>query len=139
MTNGLATLQRSLGATSAQAQFVLTSYALAYGVPLITGGRLGDLYGRRRIFGGLYVGFSALRAGVVSFVVDCLPGCAGPDGSVAVSAGRQFHSVAGPLLGGVLIDANLFGTSDVSDQCSPWIDGPVVGLTGPARISFQSS
>jgi len=31
-------------------QFVLTSYTVAYGVFLITGGRLGDLFGHRRLF-----------------------------------------------------------------------------------------
>jgi EmrB/QacA subfamily drug resistance transporter len=43
-------MQRDLRATAAQIQFVVAGYALAYAGGLITGGRLGDLYGRRRLF-----------------------------------------------------------------------------------------
>ena len=39
-----------LKASDAQIQLTVSAYALAYAVVLITGGRLGDLYGRRRIF-----------------------------------------------------------------------------------------
>ena len=62
VTNGLATLQRDLGASSSEAQFVLTSYTVAYGVLLITGGRLGDLYGRRRLFLLGLLGFTVSSA-----------------------------------------------------------------------------
>lgn len=44
------TMQRDLHATFAQIQFVITGYALAYAVTLVTGGRLGDNYGRKRLF-----------------------------------------------------------------------------------------
>lgn len=43
-------MQRDLQSTAAQIQFVVAGYALAYAGGLITGGRLGDLYGRRRVF-----------------------------------------------------------------------------------------
>src|ERR1700761_1340682 len=43
-------LQSSLHATLAQVQWVVESYALALATLLLTGGFLGDLYGRRRIF-----------------------------------------------------------------------------------------
>jgi EmrB/QacA subfamily drug resistance transporter len=43
-------IQADLGATDSQVQWILAGYQLAYAVLLITGGRLGDLYGRRRIF-----------------------------------------------------------------------------------------
>jgi MFS family permease len=50
----LASIHESLGATSAELQLVISGYASGYGVFLITGGRLGDLFGRRRCFlGGL--------------------------------------------------------------------------------------
>ncbi|WP_431824791.1 MFS transporter [Burkholderia sp. F1] len=39
-----------LKASDAQLQLTVSAYALAYAVVLITGGRLGDLYGRKRIF-----------------------------------------------------------------------------------------
>jgi EmrB/QacA subfamily drug resistance transporter len=43
-------VQRDLGATYAQIQWVLAGYQLAYAVVLITGGRLGDIFGRKRMF-----------------------------------------------------------------------------------------
>ena len=43
-------VQRDLGATYAQIQWVLAGYQLAYAVVLITGGRLGDIFGRKRLF-----------------------------------------------------------------------------------------
>ena len=58
----LPTIQRDLGASFAQVQFVIAGYALAYGVTLVTGGRLGDLYGRRRLFLLGLGGFTAASA-----------------------------------------------------------------------------
>ncbi len=46
----LPALQSALGATIAQAQWVVESYALFLAALLLIGGSLGDLYGRRNIF-----------------------------------------------------------------------------------------
>ncbi|MDP2775603.1 MAG: MFS transporter [Nocardioides sp.] len=47
---------RDLDITQANLAWIVTGYALAFGGLLLLGGRLGDLYGRRRIFGlGLLV------------------------------------------------------------------------------------
>jgi len=43
-------IQRNLGASFGQVQLVLAGYQLAYAVVLITGGRLGDIFGRKRLF-----------------------------------------------------------------------------------------
>src|ERR1700744_3672801 len=43
-------MQRHLHASAAGVEWVVTAYGLTYGVGLITGGRLGDRYGRRRMF-----------------------------------------------------------------------------------------
>ena len=43
-------IRRDLGITQANLPWVVTGYALAFGGLLLLGGRLGDLYGRRRIF-----------------------------------------------------------------------------------------
>ncbi|MHA6763900.1 MFS transporter [Streptacidiphilus sp. PAMC 29251] len=43
-------MQSDLHATQAQIQMIVAGYALMYGVGMITGGRLGDLFGRRRMF-----------------------------------------------------------------------------------------
>jgi MFS family permease len=46
----LPAIRSDLGASSSEVQFVISAYAATYAVFLITGGRLGDLYGRRRMF-----------------------------------------------------------------------------------------
>jgi MFS family permease len=46
----LPSIQGSLDTSTAELQLVISGYAAAYAVFLITGGRLGDLFGRRRIF-----------------------------------------------------------------------------------------
>jgi EmrB/QacA subfamily drug resistance transporter len=46
----LPAIRGDLGATSGEVQFVISAYAATYAVFLITGGRLGDLFGRRRMF-----------------------------------------------------------------------------------------
>jgi MFS family permease len=43
-------LGQRLGATFAEQQLVIASYATSYAVFVVTGGRLGDTYGRRRAF-----------------------------------------------------------------------------------------
>ena len=43
-------IQQNLHASFGDVQFVIAGYALAYAVLLITGGRLGDIYGRKRLF-----------------------------------------------------------------------------------------
>src|SRR3954452_25380887 len=43
-------IRANLHATFAQVQLVIASYGLTYAVLLITGGRLGDIYGRKRMF-----------------------------------------------------------------------------------------
>ena len=46
----LPALQRTLGATAAQVQWVIEAYALLLSALLLVGGALGDRYGRRRVF-----------------------------------------------------------------------------------------
>lgn len=54
----LSSIHDRLGADPAQLQLVISGYACGYGVFLITGGRLGDLYGRKRCFMIGMAGFS---------------------------------------------------------------------------------
>lgn len=46
----LPAIRQSLGASSGEIQFVISAYAATYAVFLITGGRLGDLFGRKTMF-----------------------------------------------------------------------------------------
>src|SRR5580692_3946555 len=47
----LPVLQRELHATTAQTQWVIEGYSLFLAALILVGGSLGDLYGRRKIFG----------------------------------------------------------------------------------------
>jgi len=62
----LPALQRDLGVEPIDGQWVLSAYGVAFGGSLLLGGRLGDLYGRRRVLSGGMTAFAtgALVAGV---------------------------------------------------------------------------
>lgn len=55
----LPSIRAELGASSSAGQLVISSYAALYAVTLITGGRMGDLYGRGRMFFIGLAGFTA--------------------------------------------------------------------------------
>jgi EmrB/QacA subfamily drug resistance transporter len=55
-------IRRELEASFGEAELVVAGYSLAYAVMLITGGRLGDLYGRRRMFVLGLTGFTITSA-----------------------------------------------------------------------------
>jgi MFS family permease len=55
----LPSIRGEFGASSSAEQLVISSYAALYAVTLTTGGRLGDLYGRGRVFFIGLIGFAA--------------------------------------------------------------------------------
>lgn len=55
----LPSIRAELGASSSAEQLVISSYAALYAVTLTTGGRLGDLFGRGRVFFLGLIGFAA--------------------------------------------------------------------------------
>jgi EmrB/QacA subfamily drug resistance transporter len=136
-TVAVPSIQQSLHTTFGEVQLVLAGYSLAFACVLITGGRLGDIYGRKRLF----------LIGMVTFTVASAVCGAAPDGLTLVVAriaqgmcsGLMFPQVLailqitfpdrekqkafavygatiglatilGPVLGGSLIKLNLFGT-----------------------------
>lgn len=80
-------MQQELGASFSQIGFIVAGYELAFGVLLISGGRLGDLFGRRRLF---IVGMSAFA------VASALCGLA-PSAGFLVAA-RVLQGLAAALL-----------------------------------------
>jgi len=50
VTIAIPSIQRGLGTNFSEVQLIVAGYALSFAVLLITGGRLGDLYGRRRMY-----------------------------------------------------------------------------------------
>ena len=130
-------IARDLHATSAELQWVIAGYTLAMAVALITGGRLGDLYGRRRMFLigiGAFTVFSALASAAVDpqmlVTARALQGLSAalmlPQGLAIIrsvypadQAGAAMGifgpvmgiaATVGPIIGGALVQANLFGS-----------------------------
>ncbi len=58
----LPSIREDFRASASTMQLIISGYATTYAVMLITGGRLGDLYGRRNVFLAGIVGFAAASA-----------------------------------------------------------------------------
>ena len=80
-------VQRDLRATYAEIQWVLAGYQLAYAVVLITGGRLGDIFGRKRLF----------IIGVSGFTLASLL-CGIAPNPIALIASRVFQGLMASLM-----------------------------------------
>jgi len=127
----LPALQRDLGATVADVQWVVESYALLFSALLLVGGSLGDRFGRRRVYAigiTIFAGASALcglsasiGALVLARAVQGIGAALLVPGSLAIIAasfpekerGRAIGTwsgfsamttALGPVLGGWLID-----------------------------------
>lgn len=83
----LPTAQRDLAFSDESRQWVITAYALAFGSLLLIGGRLGDLYGRKRVFVTGLLGFA---------VASAIGGAAGSFGVLV--AARALQGLFGALL-----------------------------------------
>jgi EmrB/QacA subfamily drug resistance transporter len=83
----LPSMQRDLAVSSAALPWIVTAYVLAFGALLLFGGRLGDLYGRRRV----------LRVGLVVFSAASLLGGLGVTGEMVIAA-RGLQGVGAALV-----------------------------------------
>ncbi|MDR5756326.1 MFS transporter [Caballeronia sp. LZ035] len=131
----LPSIQSTLHTSAAELQLVISGYAAAYAVFLITGGRLGDLFGRRRIFliGVTGFGLTSVICGLASSsaililgrVLQGLSAAAmAPQGLASIhalfpeneraralglyGAAVGLAAVAAQALGGALISADIF-------------------------------
>ncbi|MGE5828673.1 MAG: DHA2 family efflux MFS transporter permease subunit, partial [Micromonosporaceae bacterium] len=77
----------SLGATLDQALWVLNAYTLVYAVLLVTGGRLGDLFGQKRLF----------LAGLMLFTLASAA-CGFAQTPTQLILGRMVQGIGGALL-----------------------------------------
>jgi MFS family permease len=132
------TIGRSLHASGAELQLVVAGYTVSYAMALITGARMGDLYGRRRMFlTGVLVftvaslicgiapgigiliaarfvqgaGAAAMMPQIMSVIQVRFSGAARARALSAYTAVLSSGFVAGQVIGGVLVTANLFGQS----------------------------
>ena len=129
-------IQRGLHASYADVQWTLAGYALAYALVLITGGRLGDAYGRKRLFLTGVVGFTVMSAlcgaaqsagmliasrvaqgamgalmipQVLSVIQVTFPAAERIKALAAFGVTAGLGAVSGPLLGGLLTTHSLLG------------------------------
>lgn len=129
-------ISKGLGASLGEIELVIASYTLAYAVLVITGGRLGDLYGYKYLFMTGIAVFTLASAlcglaptALVLIAARVLEGISaalmypqvlsiiqvtftGRERNVALGvfgATVGLASIAGQLLGGILIQANLWG------------------------------
>ncbi|MYT32941.1 MULTISPECIES: MFS transporter [unclassified Streptomyces] len=129
-------LQADTGASTAQIQWVVGGYALAFALGLITGGRLGDLFGRKRVFLAGVAGFTltSLVCGIAGSPEVLLAGRIAQGAAAAMMVpqvlsiihvsfpkgerGKVFGVygavtslgvLAGPLVGALLVEGDLFG------------------------------
>jgi MFS family permease len=59
----LPAIEKTFGTSVNTSQWVINGYAMVFGVAIVTGGRLADIFGRRRIFfigSTIFAGFSVL-------------------------------------------------------------------------------
>ena len=79
----LPSIQRDLGASISGLEWTINGYTLSFAVLLATGGRLGDIFGRRRMFliGVVIFAFSSATAGLAQGATDLV--------ASRVAAGRR--------------------------------------------------
>jgi MFS family permease/L-alanine-DL-glutamate epimerase-like enolase superfamily enzyme len=148
-----------LGASAAALEWVIAAYSLSFGLGLITGGRLGDVYGRRRAFlaglagvtgASLLCGiaptpailiaarvaqgaFAALMIPqVLSIIASSFPAEDRAKAFGAFGATAGIATVIGPLLGGALMNADILGWRSVFLVNVPF--GLAILAIGRARL-----
>jgi EmrB/QacA subfamily drug resistance transporter len=130
-------IRSSLHASFGEAELTVASYALAFSAGMITGGRLGDIFGQRRVFMVAFAAFTltSLLCGVAPNIEVLIAGRLLQGASAAMLSPQVFAlvrmsfadggerttafgamgvviglaNVAGLILGGVLVQADLFG------------------------------
>lgn len=135
VNTALPAIKADFGANAEAVQWIVAGYALSFALLLMTGGRLGDSYGYRRMFLWGVAGFtlSSLACGLAANAEQLVAArlMQGATGAIMapqfmallqvlfnplerVSKLAMFGlvgglaSIAGPILGGLLIKANLF-------------------------------
>ncbi|HWW10789.1 MAG TPA: MFS transporter [Candidatus Acidoferrales bacterium] len=131
-------IRSNLSATNADIQFVIAGYGLAYALVLITGGRLGDIYGRKRLFMIGMAGFvvasalcglaqSAVMLDISRVVQGVMAALMFPQALSVIQVtfpprerARAFGilgaiigvaTITGPLVGGVIIRDDIMGSA----------------------------
>ncbi len=127
LTVALPTIEHDFHADVGTVQWVANAYTLMFGVLIVTGGRLSDLLGRRRMFflgAGIFASFSVL-AGVAPDAIVLIAA----RGLMAVGAALMWPAVVGLLFSVVpqskvgIAGGLLLGVSGIGNACGPLVGG----------------
>jgi EmrB/QacA subfamily drug resistance transporter len=127
-------IQEGLHTSAGTVQWVVSGYALAFGLTLVTGGRLGDAYGRRRM----------MLIGLAGFIASSAAVGLAPNAAWVVGARLAQGASAGlltPQNSGLIQQLfrgperarafGLFGlTVSISSATGPVLGGAIIGLLG---------
>jgi EmrB/QacA subfamily drug resistance transporter len=113
----LPSAQADLGFSDGQRPWIVTAYALAFGSLLLLGGRIGDLFGRKRVFLG----------GLAAFALASAIGGAAPTFGVLVAA-RAVQGVAGAMLAPAALSTLVTTFRDPRDR------GKAFGVFGTVAV-----
>ncbi|MBA3262533.1 MAG: MFS transporter [Thermoleophilaceae bacterium] len=141
-------IENDFDADVATVQWVINAYALVFGVLIVTGGRLADMLGRRRVFfigAAVFAAFSLLAGAaqdelwligcralmgiggalmwpaVLGMTYDILPEDRAALAGALIIGSAGFGNAAGPLLGGFLTDV-------LSWRWIMFVNIPIAGL-----------
>ncbi len=114
----LPSAQADLGFGNDQRQWIVTAYALAFGSLLLLGGRIGDMFGRKRVF----------LVGLAAFAIASAIGGAAPSFGVLVTA-RALQGVAGAMLAPAALSTLVTTFRDPRDR------GKAFGVFGTVAVA----
>lgn len=133
----LPSIQRDLGTSIGELEWTVNGYTLAFGVLLVTGGRLGDIFGRRRMF----------LWGVVLFAASsATAGLAASPTMLVASRVTQGLGAALMMPATLSIVTNAFPPSERGKAMGTWAGvsavalsiGPVVGGFLTEHVSWRA-
>ena len=132
----LPSIQKDLGASISGLEWTINGYTLSFAVLLATGGRLGDIFGRRRMF----------LTGVIIFALSSATAGLAPD-STSLVISRVVQGVGAALMmpGTLSIITDAFPAHERGKAMGTWADlalalaiGPVLGGFLTEHVSWRA-